>query len=170
MTRPLIMVVAKGRNNAIGSRNHLPWRLPSDLRHFRALTMGKPVIMGRKTYESIGRPLPGRHLVVLSGNPEYVAPAGVEIARTPDEAVARAEALAEEHEAGEVVVAGGATLYEALLDEARRLHVTEVDLAPEADAFFPPIDLAVWRQASRLPQTQAANDEAAFAFVTYERL
>ena len=113
--------------------------------------------------------MPGCHLVVLSGNAEFAAPAGVGIARTPDEAVACAEALAEQYGAGEVVVAGGATLYEALLDQARRLHVTEVDLAPEADAFFPAIDPALWRQASRLPQTPAAGDEAAFAFVTYER-
>lgn len=169
MMLPLSAVVAVGRNGAIGSHNGLPWRLPGDLRHFRALTMGKPVLLGRKTYESIGRPLPGRALVVLSRDPAFAPPPEVVVAADPDQAIVRAEALAAQRGAEEIMVGGGAALYRALMDRVTRLYVTEVDLAPEADVFFPPIDPSVWRETSRLPQEKDGKDEAAFAFVTYER-
>lgn len=169
MTQPLSIIVAIGRNGAIGSHNCLPWRLPSDLRHFRSLTMGRPVIMGRKTYASIGRPLAGRALVVVSGNPGFRPSPEVAVAADPDSAIAHAEALATKLGAEEIMVAGGATLYRALIGRARRLYVTEVDLAPEADTFFPAIDPARWQEVSRLPQPRASNDDASLAFVTYER-
>jgi len=165
----LSAIVALGRNGAIGTRNGLPWRLPGDLRHFRALTMGKPVLLGRKTYESIGRPLPGRHLVVVSRDPAFAVPREVVLAADPDQAIARAEAVAAARGAEEIMLAGGAMMYRTLIEKVERLYVTEVDLAPEADAFFPPIDPALWRETSRLPQERGSADQAAFAFVTYER-
>ena len=165
----LALIVAMGRNGGIGIENRLPWRIAADMKHFRAVTMGKPVIIGRKTWQSIGRPLPGRALVVVSGDPAFAAPPDVILARSPDEAVARAQDIAAARGVDEVMVAGGATLYAELIDRATRLYVTEVDLAPEADTFFPAIDPRSWRETSRQAQNPAPGDDAAFAFVTYER-
>ncbi len=169
MSHDLALIVAIGRNGGIGFGNRLPWRLAGDMKHFRALTMGKPVIMGRKTWQSIGRPLPGRSIVVVSRDPALELPEGIALARNPQAAITRADELAAALGAAEVMVAGGATLYAALMGQARRLDVTEVDLAPEADAFFPPIDPALWRETGRQPQTAVPGDDAAFSFVTYER-
>jgi len=169
VTRPVTLIAAVARNGAIGIRNALPWRLPSDLKHFKALTMGKPLVMGRKTYQSLGRPLPGRHLVVVTRDPGFALPDGVGRAATVDEAFARAEVLAALHGAGEVMVGGGAEVYRAALDRADRLYLTEVDLAPEADSLFPAIDPAAWCVLSRAPQTRGPGDDAAFSYVDYRR-
>ena len=167
--RPVVLIAAVGRNGAIGLRDRLPWRLPSDLKHFRSMTMGKPVVMGRKTFASLGRPLPGRHVVVVSRDPDLRLPDGVDRASTIPEALSRAQGLARLHHAEDVMVAGGAEIYRSTIDVAARLALTEVDLAPEADSLFPAIDLAVWREVSRAPQVPAAGDEADFAFVEYRR-
>ena len=167
--RPVVIIAAVGRNGAIGLRDRLPWRLPSDLRRFRTMTMGKPVVMGRKTFESLGRPLPGRHLVVVSRDPALRLPDGIDRASTIAEALARAQDLAALHQADDVVVAGGAEIYRSTIDEAERLAITEVDLAPEADSTFPTIDLTVWREVDRAPQVLAAGDEAQFAYVDFRR-
>lgn len=169
MTRPLTLVAAVGRNGAIGVRNGLPWRLPSDLRRFKTLTMGKPLVLGRKTFESIGRPLPGRHLVVVTRDPGRALPADVAVAGSVDEALDKADALAAEYGADEIMIGGGAEIYRATIGRAARLCLTEVALAPEADAFFPPIDPEAWREASRIPQARGAQDEADFAVVDYVR-
>ena len=165
----LALIVAMGRNRGIGLDNRLPWRIAADMKHFRALTMGKPVIMGRKTWQSVGRPLPGRALVVVSGDPAFPLPPGIVLARDPDEAVERAQDIAVERGVDEMMVAGGATLYADLIGRAERLYVTEIDLAPEADTFFPAIDPRSWRETARQHQSAAPGDDAAFAFVTYER-
>ncbi len=165
----LAMVAAVGRNGAIGSGNRLPWRLSSDLRHFRALTMGKPVVMGRRTFESIGRPLPGRAVVVVSAGPDFSPPEGVERRGTLDEAIARAGEIAAERNADAVMVAGGGTLYRALMARADRLHITEVDLSPEADTFFPAIAADTWREVRREACHAGRGDDAAFTFVDYAR-
>ena len=167
--RPVVIIAAVGRNGAIGLRDRLPWRLPSDLRRFKTMTMGKPVVMGRKTFASLGRPLPGRHLVVVSRDPALHLPDGIDRAATIEEALARAQDLAALHHAEDVMVAGGAEIYRLTINEAERLAITEVDLAPEADSTFPTIDLAVWQEVGRAPQALAAGDEAGFAYVDYRR-
>ncbi len=165
---PLALVAAVARNRVIGAGNALPWRLASDMRHFRAVTMGKPVLMGRRTWDSIGRPLPGRPVVVLSRDPGFRAEGAVTAATLAD-ALDRAAALAREAGAPEIAVAGGGTLYAALIDRAETLHLTEVDLAPEGDTLFPPVDSALWAETDRAPQPRGERDDAAFAFVTYAR-
>ncbi len=169
MTVPVVLIAAVGRNGAIGLRDGLPWRLPGDLRHFKARTMGRPVVMGRRTFQSLGRPLPGRFLVVASRDPALALPEGVERAASLDAALARGQALAALHGAGEVMVAGGAEIYRAAMDRADAMLLTEVDLAPEADSFFPPVDPALWREASRVPQAPGPNDEAGFDLVAWQR-
>ena len=167
--RPVVIIAAVGRNGAIGLRDRLPWRLPSDLRRFRTMTMGKPVVMGRKTFAALGRPLPGRHLVVVSRDPALRLPDGVERAVTIPEALSRAQDLATSHHADEIMVAGGAEIYRSTIEVAERLAITEVDLAPEADSTFPTIDPRLWREVGRTPQVGTADDEAGFAYVDYQR-
>ena len=161
----VVLIAAVGRNGAIGLRDGLPWRLPGDLAHFKAETLGKPVVMGRRTFASLGRPLPGRFLVVVSRDPALALPEGVARAGSLDEALARADAIAAERGAGEVMVAGGAEIYRAAMPRADALRLTEVDLAPEADTLFPAIDPGLWRELSRVPGVRGPKDEAAYAFV-----
>lgn len=167
MKTPIVLIAAVARNGAIGLRNGFPWHLPADMRRFRERTMGKPLILGRRTWQSIGRALPGRALVVLSSDPHLPLPDDAMLCRDLDDAVSKAETIAEAWGAGEVMVGGGAEVYAGLIGRADRLEITEVDLAPEADAFFPSIDAATWRVVSRAPQPPAPD--AGFAFVTYER-
>ena len=169
MTVPVVLIAAVGRNGAIGLRDGLPWRLPSDLRHFKAETMGKPVVMGRKTFASLGRPLPGRHLVVVSRDPAFALPEGVVGATSVEGALARAQAIAAERGAAEVMVAGGAEIYRAAMPLADALRITEVDLSPEADSVFPAIDPELWRELSRKTGERGERDEAGFAVVGYGR-
>lgn len=169
MTPPVVLIAAVGRNGAIGLRDGLPWRLPGDLAHFRAETMGKPVVMGRRTFASLGRPLPGRALVVVSRDPALALPEGVVGAASLDEALGRARAIAAERGADEIMVAGGAEIYRAAMPWADALRLTEVDLAPEADSLFPPLDAALWRELSRVPGVRGPRDEAGFTFVEHVR-
>jgi dihydrofolate reductase len=145
VTPPRItLIVARARNGVIGNRNKLPWRLPEDLQHLKSATMGHPVIMGRKTFDSIGKPLPGRRIIVVTRQTDW-SHAGCERAGSVDEAIE----LAVRSASDEVFVAGGTEIFRQTLDRADRLLVTEVDLEPEGDSVFPPIDPARWRQASR---------------------
>ena len=168
MPRPHVIVAAVGRNGAIGRSNALPWTMPGDLARFRALTMGCPMIMGRRTWESIGRNLPGRESIVVSRGtldlPESVHPAA-----DPESALSMAEERAEAMEAPAIALIGGAALFEALMPRADRLAMTFVDLRPEADTFFPPIDPYAWREAGRSVPPRHARDEAACTFVDYIR-
>ena len=140
----IVLVVARARNGAIGRDNALPWHLPEDLRHFKATTMGGTLLMGRRTFESIGRPLPGRRTVVLTRDADWSYP-GVERAGSLDEALARCADLAE------VFVVGGAQVYAEALPRADRIVVTEVDAEVDGDAFFPATDPARWRCVSEAP-------------------
>lgn len=152
------LVAAVARNGCIGKDGGLPWHLPDDLRHFRAVTMGKVVVMGRKTWESIPerfRPLPGRTNVVVTGQPSYPLPAGVE------RAASLAAALAA-HADDDVVVGGGGTLYADAIGRADVLELTHVHRDVDGDTFFPAIDAAVWRETAR-------DDRDGFSFVTYRR-
>jgi len=139
MTRPLTIVAAVAENGVIGRDNKLIWRLRSDLRRFRDLTWGKPMIMGRKTFDSIGKALSGRRTVVVTRDRGFAAD-GVDAAHGWPEALARAEELADELGAAEIAVVGGAEIYRQALPQARRLHLTLVHASPEGDAVFPDFD------------------------------
>ncbi|MFD0619017.1 dihydrofolate reductase [Paenibacillus sp. GCM10027629] len=158
----LSFVWAMGQNRVIGVDNKLPWRLPSDMAYFRRVTMGKTVLMGRKTYESIGKPLPNRRNVILTRSADYEAP-GCEVIHSFEE-VAR---LAENEE---IMVIGGAEIYKQLLPIADRLHVTEIGASFEGDAFFPVFPMEEWKVVER---TKGVVDEKSIyphEFVVYERL
>jgi dihydrofolate reductase len=164
----VILLAAVAENGVIGRRNGLPWRLKSDLQHFRALTWGKPVIMGRKTYLSIGRPLKGRTTIVVSRDRTFAAP-GVVVAPTLGAAFAAARGDALRRNAEAIFVAGGADIYAQALHLATRLAITHVHKQVEGDAVFPAIEAAIWREIARSEQKPAVEDDAPFAFVTYER-
>jgi dihydrofolate reductase len=167
MSLPLVLVAAVARNGIIGGGNQLLWRLSSDLKRFKALTMGKPLVMGRKTFQSIARSLPGRETIVVTHDPAFSD--GVLIARGVEEALALAEERAAAMGADAIVVAGGGELYAQTIGRADRLAITEVALEPEGDVRFPPIDTALWREVSREPGERGPKDEADFAFVEYAR-
>ncbi len=165
----LVLVAAVAENGVIGRDNALPWRLPSDLKHFKALTVGRPIIMGRRTFESIGRPLPERLNIVVTRQPD-LGFADCKTAYSLNEAEMLAEAYARRHQGADICIIGGAQLYAAAIDRADRLEITEVHAAPEGDARFPPIDPAEWREVSRSGPEQGEKDDVAMTFVTYERV
>lgn len=165
---PVVFLVAMGENGVIGRDGDMPWRLSTDLRRFKALTLGKPVIMGRRTFASIGRPLPGRDIIVVTRQADF-AVEGVTVAASPADAVAAARRIAAGSGAAEIVVAGGGEIYRALIGEASRLVITEVHARPEGDVRFPPIDAGVWREVAREGPVQGERDSAAMSFVEYER-
>jgi dihydrofolate reductase len=165
---PITLVAALAENGVIGRDNGLPWRLKSDMVHFRAITMGKPVVMGRKTFLSIGRPLPGRTTIVVSRDHTFAAP-GVVVAPTVEAALTVAQGDALRRGADCIIVAGGADLYAQTMPLAERLHITYVHRAVDGDAYFPAIDRSVWLETGRDEHAAAAGDDAAFAFVIYQR-
>ncbi len=165
---PRLLVAAVARNGVIGGGNRLLWRLPGDLKRFKALTIGKPLVLGRKTFQSIGRPLPGREIIVMSRDQGY-QPEGAHVAHSLDAALALAEARAAAMGAEAIVIAGGAEVYAETIAGADRLFLTEVALAPEGDARFPPIDPGAWAEVRREAGERGPRDEADFTFVDYER-
>jgi len=161
MSRPqLTLVAAMAARRVIGIDNRLPWHLPEDLRHFKAVTLGKPVVMGRKTYESIGRPLPGRRNIVVTRQLDWQA-AGVECAHSIEQALALAGAV------DEVCLIGGAELYAVALSLADCLKLTEIDLEIAGDAYFPEFLSMGWREMSR--ESHASAEGLRYAFVEYRR-
>jgi dihydrofolate reductase len=164
----LVLVVAAAENGVIGRGGGLPWRLKSDMRHFRAATMGKPVIMGRKTFLTIGRPLVGRTNIVVSRDRSFAAP-GVVTAASVDAALSAARGDALRRGVGEIAVIGGAEIYAQIIDRADRLVLTRVHLQPEGEAKFPDIDLARWTQVQRSDHPAGADDEASFTVHVYQR-
>ncbi len=164
----LVAVVAMARNGVIGRNGDMPWSLPDDLKRYRRLTMGKPMIMGRKTLDSIGRVLDGRDTIVLTRR-ETVPFLGAIVARTPEEAQAQADECAARRGADEVVVAGGGEVYGLFFDQLSRLYVTHVEAEPTGDATFPAIDSAVWRPVSEDASPADERNSAATRFVVYER-
>ena len=165
----IVVLAAVAENGVIGRGNALPWRLKSDMAHFRALTMNKPVVMGRKTYLSIGKPLKGRTTIVVSRDRGFAAP-GVLVAPTLESALAAARGDALRRGCREIVVAGGAEIYALALPLAARLVLTEVHKQVDGDAYFPPLDAAAWHEIARSEQAPAAGDDVSFAFVSYERV
>ncbi len=161
------MIAALAERNVIGRDNSMPWHLPADLRHFKAMTLGKPVIMGRKTWDSLGRPLPGRLNLVVSRQPGLQL-AGAETFTALDAALARAEQWAREQGAAELMLIGGAQLYSQALDRAQRLYLTRIDARPQGDAFFPAFDEAQWQCVERQAHP-AEGDAPAYCFETWVR-
>ena len=164
----IVLVAAIGDNNVIGVDGKLPWHISSDLKHFRALTLNKPLIMGRKTFESIGRPLDKRTNIVVSRSLARIG-AGVVIATSIDAALAFARSDAEKRGAKEIMVIGGGDIFSALMPVANRLEITHVHAEPEGDSFFPPIDPREWEQRSRREIPPGPKDSASFALATYVR-
>lgn len=167
--RPRLSVIAAvARNGVIGREGGMPWRLPTDLKRFRAMTMGKPVVMGRRTFEGLGRPLDGRVNVVVSRDPAF-APNGALVARDLDGALALAAEAARAAGAEEVMVIGGGTVYAGTIGRADRLYLTEVDAAPEGDTLFPAVDPSVWAVESAEDLPRGERDSAGMRLVTYVR-
>ena len=157
----LSLIVAMDRNRLIGNNNQLPWHMPADLAHFKQVTMGKPIVMGRKTYESIGRPLPGRKNIVLS-RAGYSAD-GVEVVSSICEAVATVA------DAKEVMIIGGATIYASVLDVVDRIYLTIIDDEFSGDAWFPEFDKELWTVISEEQFSADDKNRYAYRFITYER-
>lgn len=168
MQPKLVAVVARAKNGVIGANNDLPWRLSSDLKRFKALTMGKPMIMGRRTWDSIGRPLPGREIVVLTRDPGFRAE-GAHVATSPAEALATARRLAALVGAQEIIIAGGGDVFRAYLDQTDVIELTEVALETIGDAHFPSLDPAEWEESAREAPQRGPKDEADFHYVTLRR-
>jgi dihydrofolate reductase len=164
----IVLVAAIGRNNVIGRGGQLPWRLKSDLKYFRALTIGKPVVMGRKTYDSIGKPLPGRTNIVMTKDLGLVVPGGA-LANSLDAALSFARQDAARRGVDEIMVIGGGDVFERTLPMADRLEITHVNASPEGDAFFPRIEPADWSETNRLSFPAGPDDDASFDVATYVR-
>lgn len=162
--KPRVSVIAaRARNGVIGIENRLPWRLPEDLAHFKTLTLGHPILMGRKTFESLGRPLPGRTNVVITRNPAC-RPVGCLVAGSVSDAIALCG------DAEEVFFIGGAELYAQTIPFADRLYLTEVDVEAAGDAWFPEYDRAAFREIERAAHVGERGDALRFDFVVYERV
>lgn len=164
----LVLVAAVADNGIIGSDGSLPWWLPGDLEHFREVTMGKPIVMGRRTFDSIGRALPGRTSIVLSGNANFHAE-GVRTAPNLDAALAIAEAEAKRLSIGEIAVIGGRTLYAETLPRAARIYLTEVHAKPDGNVQFPAFDRSEWNEVAREGPLQGAHDAHPYSFVVLDR-
>jgi len=165
-TPDIALVVAVADNGVIGRGGDLPWRLPEDLKYFRAVTMGKPIVMGRRTYESIGRPLPGRPNIVITRNPDFHVD-GVDVAATLDDALEIAARRAEEAGVSETMIIGGAEIYRAALPRADRLYLTEVHEAVGGDTLFPDYDRNEWSETWRSDVTTESG--IAISFVVLDR-
>ncbi|MBA1276434.1 MULTISPECIES: dihydrofolate reductase [Pseudomonadaceae] len=164
---PLAMIAALAENRVIGLDNRMPWHLPADLKHFKAMTLGKPIIMGRKTWDSLGRPLPGRLNLVISRQPDLQLE-GAETFASLDAALVRAEQWACEQGVDELMLIGGAQLYAQALGQAQRLYLTRIEAAPDGDAFFPSFDEVEWQRSDC--QTHPAEGEApGYRFETWQR-
>ena len=162
----LSVVVARAANGVIGRDNALPWHIPADLRHFKRLTVGKPVVMGRRTFASIGKPLPGRHNIILTRDPAWRAD-GVTIVANLAEAVAAA-GLDLRTRAGEIMIIGGAAVFAEALPSVSRVYLTEVHAEPAGDVTMPPFDRARWVEGAR-EDFAAAGEAPGYSFVTLER-
>lgn len=160
----LSIIVAMDENSLIGKDNDLPWRLSADLQFFKRTTMGKPLIMGRNTHESIGRALPGRRNIVISSQTNYQPAAGCELAKDPDAALALCA------DAEEVMLMGGASLYEQLLTKADKLYLTRVRASLEGDTWFPEIDWSQWQLLSQERYNADEKNQFDYCFEIYQRV
>ncbi|CAH0203293.1 Dihydrofolate reductase type 3 [Pseudomonas sp. Bi123] len=166
-TLPLSLIAALGENRVIGVNNSMPWHLPGDFKYFKAKTLGKPIIMGRKTWDSLGRPLPGRLNIVVSRQADLKLE-GAEVFPSLEAAVGRAEEWALEQGVDELMLIGGAQLYAQALGYADRLYLTRVALSPEGDAWFPEFGPVHWERVSNVPNP-AEGDKPAYSFEVWEK-
>jgi dihydrofolate reductase len=164
----IALVVAAAENGVIGRDGQLPWRLPSDLKRFRKLTLGKPMIMGRKTFDSIGKPLDGRDSIVVTRQAHFQHP-GVHRVASIEDAFALGQELAAKRGADEVTVIGGAEIFRLALARAQRIYLTVVHAAPAGDTRFDTPDPRAWRQTAREPMPQTANDQFPADFIVLDR-
>ncbi|UYO00748.1 MAG: dihydrofolate reductase [Devosia sp.] len=165
---PISLIAAVARNNVIGANGTMPWHIPSDFAWFKKTTMGKPMVMGRKQFETFPRPLPGRPHIVVTRQEGY-APEGVIVRHSLEEGIAAAEALAREGGVDEIMVIGGGDIYAQAMAVADRLYITHVDMAPEGNVLFPPIDPGIWRVVASPEVTPSERDPAAYTIKVYER-
>ena len=164
----IVLVAAVAENGVIGRKGGLPWRLKSDLQHFRAVTLGKPVVMGRKTWDSIGRPLPGRTNIVATRDRAFTARGAVVADLAAALEVARADALRRNVDA--IAVIGGGDIYAQVFARATRLEITRVHARPEGETVFPPLDPAQWRETARRAFPAGPDDETSFDVLTFVRV
>ncbi|WP_305856192.1 dihydrofolate reductase [Balneatrix alpica] len=164
----LAAIVAVSNNLVIGRNNALPWYLPEDLKYFKQVTLGKPVIMGRKTYDSIGRPLPGRCNIVITANPHWQA-AGVKVVHSLAAAISLAEAECLITGAEEAMIMGGAQLYAEALPQVERLYLTQVEAEVEGDAFFPALDWQHWQLLQQQDHAPSGANPYPYSFRVYQR-
>ncbi len=162
------LIVAVANNNVIGAKGGLPWRLSSDLKNFRRLTMGKPIVMGRKTFASLGRPLDGRDNIVVTRDPHF-AVAGVSVFNSVSEALVLARVLARTNGSDEVMVIGGAEIYRAALPLANRIYWTAVDAEPEGDVVFPSLAKDEWTEVSSEVLPRGPRDDHAATLIIFDR-
>ena len=158
-------VVAAANNNAIGKEGKLPWNLPNDLRHFKNITWGMPVVMGRKTFESLGKALPGRKNIVITHNPGWKATGAVAVQKIED-----ALFVARQTDAKELMVIGGGEIFKTLLEKCTRIYLTRVDAEPEADTFFPVINPKEWHLVSQKNYEADEKNDYNYSFQTWERV
>lgn len=164
----LSMIVATAQNRVIGRDNALPWYLPNDLKYFKQTTLGKPVIMGRKTYESIGKPLPGRTNIVITRQTDYL-PEGVKVVHSVAEARDLAESVCLIDGQEEAMIMGGAEIYTLALPDADRLYLTEVHADVDGDAYFPEYDKTEWQEISREDCSAEGPNPYNYSFVVYDK-
>ncbi len=169
MSEPLItLVVAVADNGVIGRNNTLPWHLPDDLKRFKRLTMGKPIVMGRKTFESLRRPLPGRTNIVITRDANYRAKGAI-VTTSFENALVIARGDALRRAASEIMIIGGVDIYTRAMPITDRLEITEVHARIEGDTRFPPIDAVLWRETGRTRHAAGADDTSDYSYVTYCR-
>ncbi len=169
MTARIVHVVAVALNGVIGAAGDMPWHLPSDLRRFKRITMGKPIVMGRKTFQSIGRPLPGRPNLVVTRSKSFAQP-GVQVMSSIEDALDMAQNLAADLSAEEVCVIGGGEIYRQTLPRVSRIYLTRVMAELAGDTTYPELDETEWQEVAREHHTEGAGDTADFMLVTLERV
>lgn len=165
----IALIVAAAENGVIGRGGQLPWRMPSDLKTFRRLTMGKPIVMGRKTFQSIGKPLDGRDNIVITRDPSFQAPDGVRMARSLDDALRIARMCASGRGAHEIMIIGGADIYRQALPQADRIYLTRVHARPDGDAMFHDPRPEIWQVTEVVPILRDPRDDHAATLLVFER-
>jgi dihydrofolate reductase len=168
MSVAIALIAAIAENGVIGHGDRIPWYLPGDFAHFKRMTVGKPIIMGRRTFESIGRPLPDRTNIVVSRQPEF-APVGAIVIGSVEEALTEAQRIAVETRQNEVMVCGGAEIYRQAMPLADRMYLTMVEGHPEGDVIFPPIDFDHWTPGGEIKVQPHPNDSTGFRVQVYRR-
>jgi dihydrofolate reductase len=163
------IIAAVAKNGVIGNEGDIPWSLPSDFAYFKKTTIGKPIIMGRKTFISIGRPLPKRVNIIVSAKKDY-QPDGVIVINSLEAAIEMAKNIAQADKQNEIMIIGGASIYEQAMAKANRLYISHVELSPKGDSFFPKIDKNIWRAIEEPFVEKSKNDSASYKVIIYHKI